>query len=36
MGVGWLAREDTLGLTREGRTLKIRLEDRSAGNLASF
>ena len=36
MGVAWLAREDKLGCTRAGRTLKIRLKERSAGNLASF
>lgn len=36
MGVGWLAREHKPGFTRAGRTLKIRLKDRSAGNLASF
>jgi hypothetical protein len=28
MGVGWLAREDKLSFTKEGRTVKVALRER--------
>ena len=30
MGVGWLAREDKLNVTKEGRTVKVALRERQA------